>query len=73
VQARLSAIGGRRDLSTLQVVPAEALEVNDIGHVSLQLAEALAVEPYAANRQTGAFLLIHPQSGATLAAGIVSS
>ncbi|MEY9853244.1 sulfate adenylyltransferase subunit 1 [Leifsonia sp. EB41] len=72
VQARLTAIDGRRDLTTLQVVPAEALEVNDIGHVALQLAEALPVEPYAANRETGAFLLIDPQSGATLAAGIVS-
>ncbi|WP_431219939.1 sulfate adenylyltransferase subunit 1 [Leifsonia xyli] len=72
VQARLSAIEGRRDLSTLQVVQADALEVNDIGHVTLQLAEALPVEPYAVNRQTGAFLLIDPQSGATLAAGIVS-
>ena len=73
IQARLTAIAGRRDLTTLQVVPADALEVNDIGHVSLQLAEALPVEPYAVNRSTGAFLLIHPQSGATLAAGIVSS
>jgi sulfate adenylyltransferase subunit 1 len=72
VQARLTAIAGRRDLTTLQVVPADALEVNDIGHVTLQLAEALPVEPYAVNRHTGAFLLIDPQSGATLAAGIVS-
>lgn len=72
VQARLTAIEGRRDLTTLQVVPADALEVNDIGHVALQLAEALPAEPYAADRQTGAFLLIDPQSGATLAAGIVS-
>jgi sulfate adenylyltransferase subunit 1 len=40
--------------------------------VTLQLAEALPVEPYAVNRHTGAFLLIDPQSGATLAAGIVS-
>jgi sulfate adenylyltransferase subunit 1 len=72
VQARLTGIAGRRDLTTLEVVPADALEVNDIGHVSLQLAEALPLEPYAVNRQTGAFLLIDPQSGATLAAGIVS-
>ena len=72
VQTRLTAIEGRRDLTTLQIVPADALEVNDIGHVSLQLAEALPVEPYAANRNAGAFLLIDPQSGATLAAGIVS-
>ncbi|MGH1525285.1 sulfate adenylyltransferase subunit 1 [Leifsonia sp. L25] len=72
VQARLTGIEGRRDLTTLRIVPADALDVNDIGHVTLQLAEALPVEPYAANRDTGAFLLIDPQSGATLAAGIVS-
>ncbi|MGO4533473.1 sulfate adenylyltransferase subunit 1 [Leifsonia sp. 2MCAF36] len=72
VQARLTEIEGRRDLTTLQIVPADALEANDIGHVTLRTSEDLPFEPYADNRQTGAFLLIDPQSGATLAAGIVS-
>ena len=72
VQARVSAITGRRNLDTLAIEPAETLDINDIGHVELQLAEALPVEPYERNRRTGAFLVINPQDGATLAAGIVS-
>ena len=36
------------------------------------LAADLAVEPYAAHRRAGAFLVIHPHDGATLAAGIVT-
>ena len=51
--------------------PAETLELNDIGQVRLHLAAPLPVEPYAVHRRTGAFLVIDPQDGATLAAGMV--
>ena len=51
--------------------PAETLGLNDIGQVRLHLAAPLPVEPYAVHRRTGAFLVIDPHDGATLAAGMV--
>ena len=51
------------------ILPATELGLNDIGLVALQLASPLAVEPYSARRETGAFCLIDPADGNTLAAG----
>ena len=39
----------------------------------MRLSADLPVEEYAAHRRAGAFLVIDPQSGATLAAGIVTA
>ncbi|MCK8610159.1 sulfate adenylyltransferase subunit 1 [Agromyces sp. C10] len=72
VQALVTDIRGRLDLDTLETEPTAALETNEIGLVRLKLAADLAVEPYAAHRRAGAFLVIHPHDGATLAAGIVT-
>lgn len=71
VQASLTAVSGRRNLDTLAIEEASGLDINDIGHAGIRLASALPVEEYAVNRRAGAFLVIHPQDGATLAAGIV--
>lgn len=72
VQAIVAAVHGRRDLTTLALEPADRLVVNDIGQVALKLSAELPVEPYAEHRRAGAFLVIHPQDGATLAAAIVT-
>ncbi|GAA2082628.1 GTP-binding protein [Streptomyces albiaxialis] len=47
-----------------------ALEANDIGRVVIRTAEPLPVDPYAASRRTGSFLLIDPADGSTLTAGM---
>ncbi|WP_082590220.1 sulfate adenylyltransferase subunit 1 [Agromyces sp. Soil535] len=73
VQALVPEIVGRRDLDSLALEPADGLEINDIGQVRVRLAADLPVEEYAAHRRAGAFLVIDPQSGATLAAGIVTA
>ena len=73
VQARIGAVTGRLDLTTLGLLPADTLSVNDIGQASIDLSRDLPVERYAQNRRSGAFLVIHPQDGATLAAGIVTT
>ena len=57
--------------ATHDLDPAETLGLNDIGQVRLHLAAPLPVEPYAVHRRTGAFLVIDPHDGATLAAGMV--
>ena len=71
VQALVRELQGRFDLDTLGLHPAERLEINDIGRATLRLASALPLQPYAEHRRAGAFVVIHPQDGATLAAGTV--
>jgi sulfate adenylyltransferase subunit 1 (EFTu-like GTPase family) len=62
------------DIHTLNEVPGpERLELNDIAIVRLRLSEPLAVDPYAENRETGAFILIDEATNDTVAAGMVLS
>ena len=49
----------------------EAVALNEIAHVTIQTADELPVEPYAARGAVGNFLLIDQSSGNTLAAGFV--
>ena len=70
VQALVASVESRRDLDTLAHVPADTLQVNEIGRATLRLAADLPLESYEANRAAGSFLVIHPADGATLAAGI---
>ncbi len=70
VQAIVAQIDSRYDLDSLTHEPAEALQTNDIGRARLRLSADLPIEPYAASRHGGSFLVIHPADGATLAAGI---
>jgi sulfate adenylyltransferase subunit 1 len=69
--AIVTSLGPRLDTDTLAAEPAERLQINDIGRVSLRTAEALPVDDYADARFTGAFLVIDPADGVTLAAGLV--
>jgi sulfate adenylyltransferase subunit 1 len=48
---------------------APRLAVNETGRVLMESAEPLAFDPYDVNRRMGAFILIDPQSNATLAPG----
>ncbi|MFD7326943.1 hypothetical protein ACFV9D_38620, partial [Streptomyces sp. NPDC059875] len=50
----------------------DSLGVNDIGSMVLRTFEPLPLDPYARSRGTGAFLLIDPADGATLAAGMAA-
>jgi sulfate adenylyltransferase large subunit len=62
------------DMRTLEDRRApERLQLNDLGVVKLRLAEPLAVDPYARNRATGAFILIDEATNDTVAAGMVVS
>lgn len=71
VQALVKAVGGRLNLATARLEPADRLELNDIGHVTLRLASPIVAEQYVVARRTGAFLLIDAHDGNTLAAGMV--
>ncbi|MBU3062927.1 50S ribosome-binding GTPase [Nocardia sp. NEAU-G5] len=50
---------------------AESLSLNDIGRITVRVADAIAADDYRVNRHTGSFLLIDPSGGNTLAAGLV--
>jgi sulfate adenylyltransferase subunit 1 len=71
VRAKVVAVSARLDLTTLESSPhSEPLRINDIGRLTLRLAEPVAVDDYAHLRRTGSFLLVDDQEGSTLAAGM---
>ncbi|MGO2539646.1 sulfate adenylyltransferase subunit 1 [Specibacter sp. AOP5-B1-6] len=71
VQGVVRAVSGKLDLESFAYAEASGLDLNDIGTAQIRLASALPVEAYARHRRTGAFLVIDPQDGNTLAAGLV--
>lgn len=71
VQAMVRSVSGKLDLATFKLEGASNLELNDIGHAQLRLAAPLPLENYLHHRRTGAFLVIDPLDGNTLAAGLV--
>ncbi|WP_144790157.1 sulfate adenylyltransferase subunit 1 [Kocuria palustris] len=71
VKAMVGEIAGALDLESMRLEPAQSLELNDIGRVTLRTPSALPLDDYSELRRTGAFLLIDEQSGGTLAAGLV--
>ena len=72
VQALAQEITARFDEQTLSSVDGpESLELNDIGRVVLRTSEEIPVDDYGTSPRTGAFLVIDPKDGDTLAAGMV--
>jgi sulfate adenylyltransferase subunit 1 len=72
VQALVQEITARFDEQTLSSVDGpDSLELNDIGRVILRTSEAIPVDDYGTSPRTGAFLVIDPKDGDTLAAGMV--
>jgi bifunctional enzyme CysN/CysC len=72
VTARIDEIVSVVDIHTLEDRPGPGkMELNDLGVVRFRLAEPLAVDPYAANRTTGAFILIDEATNETVGAGMV--
>ncbi|SOE48617.1 sulfate adenylyltransferase subunit 1 [Orrella dioscoreae] len=70
--AKIRAVHSRRDIHELQEVEAAgALEMNDIGRVTLAVRDALAVDAYTQQPATGAFILIDEASNQTAAAGLI--
>lgn len=61
VRGRVDAIDGDRT----------QLQLNDIASVRITVAEPLPVEPYRRSGKVGSLLIVHPQTGDTLTAGLV--
>jgi sulfate adenylyltransferase large subunit len=74
VPARVDELISRVEIETLDEVPSpERLELNDLARVRFRLAEPLAVDRYAENRATGAFIVIDEATNDTVAAGMVEA
>ncbi|MFD4371340.1 sulfate adenylyltransferase subunit 1 [Streptomyces sp. NPDC058486] len=74
VKALVESIPSRLTLDDLSLRPHSGrLVANDIGRVRIRTAEPLPVDPYAASRRTGSFILIDPGDGTTLTAGMVGA
>ena len=71
VRAIVGSVTDRLDLNSLAHLPhTGALELNDVGTITLRLADEVAVDDYDVLRTTGAFILVDDQDGSTLAGGM---
>ncbi|MGD0629466.1 MAG: sulfate adenylyltransferase subunit CysN [Terracidiphilus sp.] len=73
VPAFVASIAHRTNIGTLAHETADSLEMNAIGVVSIELLRPIALDLYAENRATGAFILIDATSNSTVAAGMITS
>lgn len=72
VKAIVKDIPSRLTLDDLSLHPHPGqLVANDIGRVKIRTAEPLPVDSYSDSRRTGSFILIDPNDGTTLTAGMV--
>ncbi|MGE0715950.1 MAG: sulfate adenylyltransferase subunit CysN [Alphaproteobacteria bacterium] len=72
VTATVTEIKHRVDVNTLSHLAAKELHLNEIGFCNLSLSAPIAFDPYAANRETGGFILIDRLTNATLGAGMIA-
>ncbi len=72
VPAVIATLDYRTNIGTLAHERAETLAMNDIGVAVLRLMRPIALDRYAENRTTGAFILIDPETNGTVAAGMVT-
>ncbi|WP_137874013.1 GTP-binding protein [Rhodococcus sp. Q] len=71
-QAIVGALVERFDEQSLTTEQSPAaLQLNEIGKISVRVADPIVADDYRVNRHTGSFLLIDPAGGNTLAAGLV--
>jgi sulfate adenylyltransferase subunit 1 len=71
--SRVTCVVQRTNVHTLAEEAVNTLGMNDIGVVEIELTLPLFFDVYAENRAAGSFILIDPQTNATLAAGMIRS
>ncbi|CAG0991745.1 sulfate adenylyltransferase subunit 1 [Rhodocyclaceae bacterium] len=70
-RAKLATINYRLNIATLNREDATGLHMNDIAQVNFRTAQPLFVDTYAANRATGAFIVIDETTNNTVGAGMI--
>jgi len=72
VKAKFASINYRIDVQTLEKKPLEGeVRMNDIVHTALIVQQPIFADSYAADRTTGAFILIDEATNQTVAAGMI--
>ena len=71
VPVRITSLKHKVDVDTLEHLAARTLTLNEIGECNLSAASPVAFDPYAENRETGAFILIDRYTNATVGAGMI--
>jgi hypothetical protein len=71
IRARVTRVLRRTNVQTLADEAVNSLGMNDIGVVEVELTRPIFFDAYAENRAMGNFILIDPQTNATLAAGMI--
>jgi len=71
VGASLATPKHKVNVNTLEHLAARTLDLNEIGVCNLHLDQPVAFDPYAENREMGAFILIDRLSNATVGAGML--
>ncbi|HUK02513.1 MAG TPA: sulfate adenylyltransferase subunit CysN [Steroidobacteraceae bacterium] len=72
VPARVTQLKHKVDVNTLEHIAAKTLALNEIGVCNLATSTPVAFDPYAENRETGAFVLIDRYNNETAGAGMIS-
>ncbi len=70
-KAKIAEISYKVDVNSLEKIPTEGLNMNDIAKVSFKLAQPLMVDSYRVNRATGAFIIIDETTNNTVGAGMI--
>jgi len=73
VKASVTAILHKINIETFESEGTDEAKLNDIVRVRLKTALPLVADEYRQNRVTGAFILVDEQTGATLAAGLITA
>ena len=70
-RARVDSIRYKVDVNTMEHSSIDKLQLNEIGRVVFTTGKELFFDPYARNKQTGAFILIDPITNNTSAVGMI--
>lgn len=70
--ATVEKIEHRLAVETLEQESVGALALNELGRVTVSLAQPLMLDPYAESRELGGFLLLDPATNVPVAAGMVT-
>lgn len=71
VPASIASIAHKVDVNTLEKGAASSLQLNEIGKVKVSLDAPIALDGYAQNRTTGAFIVIDRLTNGTVGAGMI--
>jgi sulfate adenylyltransferase subunit 1 len=73
VRARVTRIGHRMNINTLEPEATKLLQMNEIAAVEFETSSPLFFDSYQQNRTTGSFIVIDPLTNATLGSGMISA